>query len=60
MGFKPKADKKRAPRAKGEGSIFQRKDGMWVGSIEAGFDEDQAKQALDDLERYVRTGAGDG
>ncbi|OYN80402.1 tyrosine-type recombinase/integrase [Mycolicibacterium sphagni] len=33
MGFQPK--KKRAPRAKGEGSIFQRKDGMWVGSVEA-------------------------
>lgn len=43
MGFKPKADKKRAPRAKGEGSIFQRKDGMWVGSIEAGFDEDRGR-----------------
>lgn len=32
------ARKKRPPRAKGEGSIFQRKDGMWVGSIEAGYD----------------------
>ena len=36
MAFQPK--KKRPPRAKGEGSIFQRKDGMWVGSIEAGVD----------------------
>lgn len=39
MAFKPKPDKKKPPRAKGEGSIFQRKDGMWVGSIEAGYDE---------------------
>lgn len=31
--------KKRPPRAKGEGSIFQRADGMWVGSIEAPPDE---------------------
>ncbi|QDF19932.1 endonuclease [Mycobacterium phage ThetaBob] len=39
MAFKPKAGKKRPPRAKGEGGIFQRKDGMWVGSIELGYDE---------------------
>ncbi len=32
MGFK--ATRKKTPRAKGEGSIFRRKDGMWVGSIE--------------------------
>lgn len=38
VGFKPKADKKKPPRAKGEGAIFQRKDGMWVGSIETGYD----------------------
>lgn len=30
---------KKPPRAKGEGGIFQRKDGMWVGSIEAGYTE---------------------
>jgi integrase len=35
VAFQPKKDKKKAPRAKGEGSIFQRKeDGMWVGAIE--------------------------
>lgn len=39
VAFKPKADKRKPPRAKGEGSIFQRKDGMWVGSIELGADE---------------------
>lgn len=40
MAFKPKPDKKKAQRAKGEGSIFQRKsDGMWVGSVELGYDE---------------------
>lgn len=33
MAFK--STRKRAPRAKGEGSVSQRKDGMWVGSIEA-------------------------
>lgn len=37
MAFQAK--KKRPPRAKGEGSISQRKDGMWVGSIEAGYTE---------------------
>lgn len=41
MPFKKKAEaKKKAPRAKGEGGVFQRKDGMWVGSVEAGFTED--------------------
>lgn len=35
MAFTKKPDKKKPPRAKGEGSIFQRADGMWVGSIEA-------------------------
>jgi integrase len=39
MPFQAKAAKKRLPRAKGEGSIFQRKDGMWVGSVETGYDE---------------------
>lgn len=38
MGFEPKS-KKRPPRAKGEGGIFQRADGIWVGSVEAGYDE---------------------
>ena len=38
MAFK--STKKKPPRAKGEGSIFQRKDGMWCGSIEAGYTED--------------------
>lgn len=38
MTFKAKA-KKKAPRAKGEGGVFQRKDGLWVGSIEAGYDK---------------------
>lgn len=39
MAFKKKPTKKNR-RAKGEGSIFQRKsDGMWVGSIDRGFDE---------------------
>lgn len=33
MAFQKK-DKPRPPRAKGEGSISQRKDGMWQGSIE--------------------------
>ncbi len=43
MAFK--ATKKRGPRGKGEGSIFQRKDGMWVGSVEIGFDaEGKRKQ----------------
>ncbi|MFV8049972.1 tyrosine-type recombinase/integrase [Mycobacterium sp. 48b] len=37
MAFK--SSKKKPPRAKGEGSIFQRKDGMWVGSVEVGYDE---------------------
>lgn len=32
--FQPKKDKRKPPRAKGEGSISQRKDGMWMGSIE--------------------------
>lgn len=35
MAFQSK--KKRPPRAPGEGSIFQRADGMWVGSIETGY-----------------------
>lgn len=39
MAFKPKSEKKKPPRAKGEGAIFQRKDGMWVGSVEFGYDE---------------------
>lgn len=38
VAFKTK--RKRGPRAKGEGSIFQRKDGMWVGSVETGYDAD--------------------
>lgn len=38
MGFKPKPDKKKPPRAKGEGAIYQRKNGMWVGSIELGYE----------------------
>ncbi|AAN07968.1 endonuclease [Mycobacterium phage Che9d] len=38
MAFTPK-NKKRPPRAKGEGSIFQRSNGIWVGSIELGYDE---------------------
>lgn len=38
MATQPK--KKRPPRAKGEGSIFQRADGMWVGSIETGYNKD--------------------
>lgn len=38
MAFTTK--KKRPPRAKGEGAIFQRKsDGMWIGTIELGYDE---------------------
>lgn len=38
MAFKKQPPKKNR-RAKGEGSIFQRKsDGMWVGSIDRGFD----------------------
>lgn len=36
MIFKKAAKKQ---RTKGDGSVFQRKDGMWVGSIEAGFDD---------------------
>lgn len=32
------ADTKKTTRAKGEGSIFQRKDGMWVASVEGGYD----------------------
>ena len=35
-----KSTKKKPPRAKGEGSISQRKDGMWVGSIEVPPGED--------------------
>lgn len=31
--------KKKAPRAKGEGSIYRRPDGMWVGTVELGYDE---------------------
>lgn len=39
MAFKKQPTKKNR-RAKGEGSIFQRaSDGMWVGSIDRGFDE---------------------
>jgi len=38
MAFQKKPGKKRPPRAKGEGGIFQRPDGMWVGSVEAGYD----------------------
>lgn len=37
-GMTFKRTKKKPPRAKGEGSIFQRPDGMWVGSVEAGYD----------------------
>ena len=37
MAFQKKPGAK-PPRAKGEGGIFQRADGMWVGSVEAGFD----------------------
>lgn len=44
MAFTKKADKKKPPRAKGEGSIFQRADGMWVGSIEVRTDTGQRKQ----------------
>lgn len=33
------SSKKKPPRAKGEGSIFQRADGTWVGSVEFGYDE---------------------
>ncbi|OMC43096.1 integrase [Mycolicibacterium fortuitum] len=40
MAFKRNPAKKTSQRAKGEGSVFQRKsDGMWVGSIELGYDE---------------------
>lgn len=41
MAFKAK---KKGPRARGEGGIFQRKDGMWVGSVEAGFTENGTRK----------------
>ena len=31
---------RRRRRSNGEGSIFQRKDGSWVGSITTGFNDD--------------------
>lgn len=40
MAFQAKKDKKKPPRAKGEGTVFQRKeDGMWVGAIDLPPDE---------------------
>lgn len=38
MTFQKKSGKKKPPRARGEGGIFQRPDGMWVGSVETGYD----------------------
>ena len=37
---------KRTRRANGEGSIFQRKDGLWCGYITVGFEENGGQKKI--------------